>query len=142
MLTACSFRHASGQDIESIGKEHPLKINGGLSANQIFYDAAGSESRRKQYTYYLAGNLVFNLYGWSVPFSYTYSNQQSSFQQPFNQYGLHPRYKWITAHIGYSSMTFSPYTLNGHQFMGAGVELTPGSKFRFSAMYGRLQKAV
>jgi hypothetical protein len=39
-------------------------------------------------------------------------------------------------------MTFSPYTLNGHQFLGAGIELSPGSKFKFSAMYGRLQKAI
>ncbi|WP_247235661.1 hypothetical protein [Telluribacter sp. SYSU D00476] len=37
-------------------------------------------------------------------------------------------------------MTFSPYTLNGHQFSGVGVDLTPGN-WRVSAMYGRLIKA-
>ncbi len=39
-------------------------------------------------------------------------------------------------------MVFSPYSLNGHVFLGAGVELTPPGLFRFAAMYGRLQKAV
>lgn len=38
-------------------------------------------------------------------------------------------------------MSFSPYTLNGHIFTGAGVELTPDG-WEFSAMYGRFQKAV
>jgi hypothetical protein len=131
-----------GQNIENIGKEKPLKINGGLSLNQIFYHAAGLQTLRSPYTYYIAGNLNFNIYGCSIPFSYLFSNQQSTFQQPFNQYGLHPTYKWITAHLGYVGMTLSPYTLNGIQFLGAGVELSPGKKFKFSAMYGRLRKAV
>ena len=39
-------------------------------------------------------------------------------------------------------MSFSPYTLSGHQFLGGGVELTPPGKFKFSAMYGRLQKRI
>lgn len=131
-----------GQNLENIGKEKPLKVTGGISANQIFYDAVGGSSGRDPYTYYLSGNLNFNLYGWLIPLSYIYSNQQSSFQQPFNQYSIHPSYKWLTLHLGYTSMTFSPYTLNGHQFLGAGAEINAGTKFKFSAMYGRLQKAV
>jgi len=39
-------------------------------------------------------------------------------------------------------MTFSPYTLNGHQFRGAGVDLTPGKTFQISAMAGQHRKAV
>ncbi len=39
-------------------------------------------------------------------------------------------------------MTFSPYTLNGHQFRGAGFELTPDGPWKLSAMYGRLNKAI
>jgi hypothetical protein len=38
-------------------------------------------------------------------------------------------------------MSFSPYTLNGHRFAGAGVELKPEG-WEFAAMYGRLLKAV
>ncbi|MBK8343288.1 MAG: hypothetical protein IPL12_08230 [Bacteroidetes bacterium] len=69
------------------------------------------------------------------------SEQERSFRQPFNQFGASPQYKWITVHAGYRNITFSPYTLAGHSFLGGGVELNPG-KFRFGAIYGRFIKAV
>lgn len=133
---------ARTQNLETIGQKDQLKVTGGISTNQVYYDAFGMDQRRDPYSYFLSGNVNFSLYGWNVPFSYTYSNQNSSFQQPFNQYSLHPYYKWIRAHIGYTSMTFSPYTLSGHLFYGAGVELIPGDKFKIEMMYGRLNKAV
>jgi len=129
------------QDLSSIGNKNPLSITGGISVNQIIYAVDGIENRRDPYSYYASGNVNLSLYGWSIPISFAYSNQQGSFQQPFNQYGLHPTYKWITAHLGYSSMNFSPYTLGGHLFLGAGVDASPG-KFKISAMYGRLRQAV
>lgn len=132
----------AAQNLETIGKEKAFAISGGVSLNQIVYAASGIDSRRDPYSYYASGNVTFSLYGWSVPLSFALSNQSVSYQQPFNQYGLHPTYKWITGHIGYSSMSFSPYTLNGHIFKGVGVDLAPGDKFRFSAMYGRLLRAV
>ena len=129
------------QNLESIGTEKPILVSGGISASQIFYTADGIESRRDPYSYFLTGNLNLSLYGWSVPLSFALSNQNRSFQQPFNQFGLHPTYKWVTGHFGYANMSFSPYTLSGHIFRGAGVELVPG-KFHFSAMVGQLQRAV
>lgn len=39
-------------------------------------------------------------------------------------------------------MSFSPYTLSGHEFFGGGVELKPDNGFRFAALYGRFRKAV
>jgi len=38
-------------------------------------------------------------------------------------------------------MTLSQYTLAGHQFLGAGIELNPG-KFRFAAMSGQFNRAA
>lgn len=130
------------QNLEAIGKEKPVQISGGVSLNQIFYSVNGIESRRDPYSYYASGNINFSLYGWSVPLSFSLSNQNVSFQQPFNQYSLHPTYKWITGHFGYTSMSFSPYTVNGHIFMGGGVDVAPQGKFRLSGFYGRLLKAV
>ncbi|MEQ8926947.1 MAG: hypothetical protein RLO81_14095 [Fulvivirga sp.] len=130
------------QNLESIGQSKPIEVSGGLSLSNIIYAADGIDQRRDPYTYFASGNVTLSLYGWSVPFSFAFSNQNSSFQQPFNQYGLHPTYKWITGHIGYTSMSFSPYTLNGHLFLGAGVDLEPTDKLSISAMYGRLQKAI
>lgn len=70
-----------------------------------------------------------------------YSNQQVQYQQPFNQFGMQPYYKWVKFFLGYNNMVFSSYSLNGHIFLGAGIQLTPGI-FRFSAMYGRLNQAI
>lgn len=138
LLSKLSF----SQDLGAIGQKDQLNVTGGISTNQVYYNAFGADQRRDPYNYFLTGNINFNIYGWNVPFSYTYSNQNSSFQQPFNQYSMHPYYKWVKAHIGYTSMTFSPYTLSGHLFYGAGLELTPGDKFKIEMMYGRLNKAV
>jgi hypothetical protein len=130
------------QNIEAIGKEKPLSISGGVALNQIFYAVDGMESRRDPYTYYASGNINVSLYGWSIPLSFSFSNQNFAFQQPFNQYSLHPTYKWVTAHLGYTSMSFSPYTVNGHIFLGAGVDVAPEGKWKISGLYGRFLKAV
>ncbi|PSL44256.1 hypothetical protein CLV51_106122 [Chitinophaga niastensis] len=140
----CVVLSAKAQRLDAIGKEPPLKVNGGVSLEQVAYFSSGlAEGRRDPYNFFFNGNLNISIYGWSVPFSFNYSNQSRvAFQQPFNQYGLTPTYKWITGHIGYTSMNFSGYTLSGHLFNGVGVDLAPPGHFRFSAMYGRLQKAV
>ncbi|MEM9338419.1 MAG: hypothetical protein AAGA66_06795, partial [Bacteroidota bacterium] len=137
---SCWF--ATGQSLDKIGQGRAFSLSGGVNVNQVAYAATGVEGRRDPYNYFMSGNLNIGLYGWNVPLSFSYSNQNASFQQPFNQYGLSPTYKWITAHLGYRSMTFSRYTLGGHLFLGAGVELAPTEKVKVAAMYGRLQKAV
>lgn len=112
LIGLLSAHGLSAQNLETIGKEKALTVSGGVSLNQIIYAASGIDSRRDPYSYYASGNINFRLYGWSVPLSFALSNQSVSYQQPFNQYGIHPTYKWVTGHIGYSSMSFSPYTLN------------------------------
>lgn len=142
----------TAQDLENIGsrtvdkiKNSPLKINGGISANSIFYNSNG-RSAREPFTYFLQGNLNVSWLTFSMPLSYSFTNtgNQLGYQTPFkfNRLSIHPKYKWIQSHIGDVAMTFSPYTLSGHQFTGAGVELTPNGAFNMSAMYGRLLKAT
>ena len=130
------------QSLDQIGQGKALHVSGGVNTSHVFYMRSDTIARRDPYNYFVAANLNFSLYGWSVPLSFTYSNQQSSFQQPFNQYGITPSYKWVTAHAGWSSMSFSPYTLGGHIFLGGGVELNPESPWQFKGMYGRLIKPV
>lgn len=143
LLTAYFFHTNSfSQNLEAIGKGDPIKISGGASLSQIFYTASGIDNRRDPYSYYATGNLNFSLYGWSVPLSFSVSNQSATFQQPFNQFSLHPTYKWVTLHAGFSSMNFSPYTVGGHLFSGVGVDATPTPKLKISALYGRFLKAV
>jgi hypothetical protein len=127
-------------------KKKAFKFSGGLSANQVLYNAWGDiENRRSPYTYYLSGNLNAAFYGWNFPFSFSVSDQKSEYQTPplqsFDRFGIAPYYKWVKLYGGYSNMTFSPYSLNGYTFLGAGAELTPGI-FNFSTFYGRLNEAV
>ena len=129
------------QNLDNLGERDPFKITGGVNFTGIGYGVNGIESRRDPFSWYMNGSLAFNIYGWSVPFSFSYSNQQRSFRQPFNRYGLAPQYKWIKTYLGYNNISYSNYTLNGHVFLGGAVELTPGD-FRINAMVGRLQKAV
>lgn len=136
------------QDIEKIAKAKFIKVSGGVGTDQVFYNATGIEARRNApYQYYFTGNLNATILGEvQIPVSFSYSNQKFNYNQPFNQqqfnrFGISPKYKWITAHAGWRSMNFSPYSLSGHTFLGGGLELKPG-KWTVSGMYGRLLKAV
>lgn len=129
------------QDVESVIKSKPVTFRGNLGLGGWYYNSNGITGRYKPFSWFLNGSPTLTVYGIVMPFSFTFSEQQRSFSQPFNQWGVSPYYKWITVHAGYRNLKFSEFTLNGHTILGAGVELKPG-KFRFSAVYGRLRKAV
>lgn len=133
------------QDLSTIFEQKPFTFSGSLNVNQMATYRNVSYSSENPYSIFLNGNATFAFYGISAPFSFSYSNQQTNYSHPFNfnQFGMQPSWKWIKTYIGYNTMSFSPYSLNGHQFLGGGVELTPPDiGLRFSAMYGRLIKAV
>lgn len=140
-LLGCLSLTAAAQDIGQLGVKKGVTLNGSLNLSTIGYRVWGLEQRRDPFNWFATGNLNVNLFGYSVPLSFSYSNANTSFSQPFNQFTFTPQYKWLKTYVGYSAMTFSNYTLNGHVFLGGGVELTPGN-WRISAMYGRLRKAV
>lgn len=151
-----SFSFVKGQeediDLENIGnrtietlKKNPFKISGGVSASTIFYNS-NQHNSRAPFTYFLNGNLNLGIYHWNLPISYSLTNQGSNlnYQLPwkFNRISIHPKYKWVQAHIGDASMTFSPYTYNGLIFTGLGIELNPSFPLKVALMGGRLNKAV
>lgn len=120
----------------------PVRVTGSLSAYAGVYAASGIEARNQPSPLGLNGAVTVSLPGGiSLPFSATLGNQGSAFRQPFNQFGISPTYQWITVHAGYRNVSFSPFTLAGHTFLGGGVELNPG-KFRLGAVYGRFNKAI
>ncbi len=126
------------QQLDQVGKKGGVKVNGGINMNQVYRTNASGDMN--PYSVVLSGNINTSVYGMSVPLTFTWSNYQWTYTQPFNQFSLSPSYKWITTHIGWSSMSFSPYSLNGHSFSGVGVDLTPTDKWKVSVMYGRLLK--
>nr|WP_315223414.1 hypothetical protein [uncultured Flavobacterium sp.] len=136
----CTLSFAQNFNVQEVTKAKLVNVSGGASANTVFYSG---NAARDPFSYFLNGNINFNIAGlYNIPLSFSYTNQKFGYDKPvlMNRLSIHPSYKWITAHIGDVSMTFSPYTLSGHQFSGFGVDLTPQGKFKISAMYGRLLK--
>lgn len=127
------------QDLENIAKAKPITFHGSTSLNVIGYSIAGIPARAEPFSFVLSAQATVSLYGIEMPFSITLSDKQKSYSQPFNQFGLSPRWKWITVHGGYRNITFSDFTLAGHTFLGGGIELTP-SIFRFGFVYGRFDR--
>ena len=113
------------QNLEKLGKKDMVGVSGGLNFNSIFLNSNNPYSTRDPFSWYLNGNLNISVLDWSIPFTYSYSNQHGTYTQPFNQYGITPTYKWIKTHAGWCNMNFSQYTFSGHPFLGGGVELTP-----------------
>ncbi len=129
------------QNLDKIGKDDMLKVSGGLNFNSIIFNTNNPASTRAPFSWYMNGNVTVTALDWSFPFTYSYSNQQSSYTQPFNQTGIAPTYKWIKTYIGMCNMNLSQYTYAGVPFLGAGVELSP-KNWKIAFMYGRLKKAV
>lgn len=140
MLLPGSFA-ATAQDFSNLQGQKGVQLAGNIEAGSTMYSANGIANRRQPFSFLVNGNAALNIYGFSIPFSISYTQSQSSFGQPFNQFGMSPTYKWITVHLGYRSLEFSPYTLGGHTMLGVGLELTPG-KLRFGFMYGKLNSAT
>src|SRR6478735_5793244 len=147
LVTCCKRTIAQQVDIEglkNVFKAKPIRYSGGIAANTAFYSGNGNYGS-EPFNLFLQSNLNANLFGKvNLPFSFNLTNASLglTYPTPPNRLSLHPTYKWIAGHIGDVAMSFSPYTLSGHQFTGAGVDLTPDGPWRISAMGGRLLKAV
>ncbi|MBV4357203.1 hypothetical protein [Pinibacter aurantiacus] len=143
----CRYGYAQQVDIDGLKdvfKAKPVKFSGGVSASTMFYNGNGGTGRAP-FTWFLQGNANANILGKiNLPFSFNFTNAGRGFSYPTlpNRLSLHPTFRWITGHIGDVAMSFSPYTLNGYQFRGAGVDLAFKGPWKVSAMTGRLQKAV
>ena len=107
----------------------------------VLYSMGGIPNRRVPYSFVLGATINVSKGEFNLPFSVTYSEQERSFSQPFNQFGISPSYKWAKLHLGFNSLNWNTYTLGGAQFLGAGIELNP-KKLRFGFMYGRFRRGT
>ncbi len=91
-------------------------------------------------------NLNINVMGVvSIPLSASFSNQGATYStpQPFNTFGMSPKYKAVTLHLGYRSINLSEFSLNGSQFLGVGVEIKPKNSFvKGKVLWGQFAKPV
>jgi hypothetical protein len=141
LAVALSLQGLHAQDFSNLKNTKAFGYSGTIEARSIFYGMSGMPNRRQPFSYLLSGNPTLSIYNFQVPISFSISESDRSFRQPFNQFGMSPTYKWLTLHAGYRNVSFSPYTLGGHTMLGAGFELNPG-KLRVGFMYGRLNRAT
>ena len=142
ILMACSWAIAPvcAQDISQIAKSDPLIITGSIGTNNTYFHSSAGLGYMSPLSNSFFANLNFNIYGFSMPFSIYFSNDNLNFSYPQFSFNLSPSYKNFTAHIGQSSMPFSQYVLN-MSFNGVGLEWRD-KQFRASAFYGVLRRAV
>ncbi|MGM9800665.1 MAG: hypothetical protein ACI30M_08280 [Muribaculaceae bacterium] len=142
LIAACvmAFLGASAQDISQIGKSDPLIISGSIGTQNTYYHSSMGAGYMSPLSNTVFANLNIRIYGFSMPFSFYYSNDNMDFNYPQFSFNLTPSYKNFTAHIGQSTIPFSTYVMN-MSFNGVGLEYK-GSKFRTAAFYGVLRKAV
>ena len=143
---------ASGQD--------KVKITGDIGLYGDFYkmNVTGDSSLQPRRPGTLT-RLLFNptiTYGdFSLPFTVMLSPQQTNvvtpigdpknfiqfIQNPLNNVGIAPKYKWIQLLLGTQTPHYSDLTLGNVPVFGAGFNLTPG-KFRLSFFKGVSQRAI
>jgi len=143
--------------ISKVLKGDPFSLQGNLGANFRSYSAWGLDARQTPFSSTLSANATIQSYQFSIPFSFLLNNLgDPTATTPFggnyfkdffknqkdrlSRFGASPHRGWFRGHFGDRYMSFSEYTMNNHNFRGAGVELTPG-KLRFAAMGGRMAKA-
>lgn len=142
IVMACSMATVSvqAQDISQIAKHDPLIITGSIGTNNTYFHSSNGNNYMSPLSNSIFANLNINVYGFSLPFSIYFSNDNLNFNYPQFSFNISPSYKNFTAHLGQSSMPFSNYILN-MSFNGIGLEYK-GSKFSASAFYGVLRRAV
>ncbi|MBK9292526.1 MAG: hypothetical protein IPM52_13010 [Bacteroidetes bacterium] len=138
LITQKSF----GQDLEQVIKAKPLSWSGAIGTSLASQPKRGKQPEGSPLNYSVFGNLKLSIFETvDLPLSFSYSRFGFNVEKPLYQFGLTPTYKWLKLHLGHSAMHFNNYTLSGHTFFGAGVELNP-KKLRFAAMTGRLRSPV
>ncbi|WP_435357994.1 hypothetical protein [Emticicia sp. SJ17W-69] len=158
ILLVFGFRESHAQDLKNFKLKNlfdrGIKVSGGVTANQTYYNAWGIADRQVPINFLYSGNLTLDILGKiKMPVLFSFSNQNITFThpfnsnyrfaQPFNRLVLKPTYKSFTLHIGTCALNFSPYTLAAHRYDGIGLEYKPKKgAFYGSFMLGNLKKAT
>lgn len=143
MLLALSIVSATrlcAQNISEIAKSDPLVITGSVGTQNTYHYSSMGNSYRSPLSNSIYANLNIAIYGFNMPFSLHYTNDNLSFSYPHLSMHLSPTYKNWTGHFGQSSMEMSEYVMN-MSFNGVGVEYKD-SRWHAGVFYGRLRKAI
>ena len=128
------------QNISEIAKSDPLIISGAVGTQNTYRYSSVGNGYSSPLSNTIYANLNISIYGFNMPFSLFYSNDNLDFNYPQISFNLTPRYKNWTGHIGQSSMQMSNYVMN-MSFNGFGIEYN-SDKLRAGVFYGRLRNAI
>lgn len=140
IMTVLSCNMLRAQNISEIAQSDPLIITGAIGTQNTYRYSSSGNTYGSPMSNTVYANLDISLYGFSMPFSFYYSNDNLNFSYPQFSFNLSPSYKNWTGHIGQSSMPFSSYVMN-MSFNGVGLEYN-SDKLRTGIFYGILRKAV
>jgi hypothetical protein len=140
--------------------QSPWKLTGDIGLYADFYSMNSSgdstiKPRRPGLLTRFLINPTFSYKDFSLPFSIMISPQQTNvvtpvgdpknfmqfLQNPLNNVGIAPKYKWVQLLLGSQTPNYSELTLGNIPVFGAGINLTPG-KFRFAFFTGTSQRAI
>ena len=128
------------QNIDQIRDADPLVITGAVGTQNTYHYSSGTRyASPLNNTIY--ANLNISIYGFTMPFSLYYTNNNLDFNYPQISFNLTPSYKSWTGHIGESSIAMNNYVMN-MSFYGIGLEYNDGKRWRGGIFYGRLRKAI
>ncbi len=139
-LLCSAFITTHAQDISDPNLK-PVTLTGSLITSAENYSIPGIETQRPVNTARLFFNPTLTIYGVQLPFSFVLSTNERSYNQPFNQFGVSPHYKWLTLHAGYRSLQFSEFSLSDMTILGGGAEVH-ANWFHARGIYGRFRRSV
>ena len=124
-------------------KKDGLTLVGSLGTN-ITASWSSGVYNSSPFSIFSYANFILGYNELSVPVYFNYANvaapgllkdPRSSLGQATYMYGATPMWRKWKAHLGYSSMKFSQYTLHGMQFIGGGLEFN-GRYLHFAGFGG------
>ncbi|MFQ3599379.1 MAG: hypothetical protein SNJ55_13420 [Chloroherpetonaceae bacterium] len=124
-------------------QSEPIQVRGGISTSNEFYASTGIAPRLPSNINRAVLRMSVSIYEQvELPFELYLSNQQTTLQQPFNQFGVSPTFfGWLRFHAGYFNTQLSELTFGDARMLGGGVEIMKET-FRFSVIYGRIRAAL
>ncbi len=137
-----NFNEASKKSRLDKIKEKGFTISGSIGTQLGAYYANGIPNRQKTFTYQLHGEINFKYKDIiELPFSFVVGESERKFNQPFNQIGVSPKYKWLTGHAGFRNISWSQYSMAGKNMLCVGVEANP-KIFRSGILFGRINRGT
>ena len=109
------------QNISEIAKSDPLIISGAVGTQNTYRYSSEGSGYGSPLNSVVYANLNISLYGFNMPFSLYYSNDNVNFNHPQLSFNISPTYKNWTGYFGQSSMSMSNYVMN-MSFNGVGLE--------------------